>query len=204
MRAQGVEPGTITQNLLERYHEQRGFGLEREHAFVRWLHHTRVNTNLRMHYVPTPSPTVTVSDVQRWDAVELLLHDQTLRLYTRVAGLFLLLFAQPLTQVVRMRTDQVNLTAQAITVRFHTVPIQMPPILDTLLREQLEERGKSLYASRHTGWLFPGGIPGRHLATENIRAQLVAAASSPTRTARQLCSNSPATSPPPSWPTSSA
>lgn len=32
----------------------------------------------------------------------------------------------------------------------------------------------SLHGSRGTGWLFPEGNPGRHLATENIRAQLVA------------------------------
>ena len=43
-----------------------------------------------------------------------------------------------------------------------------------LIREHLEHRGKSLYASRETGWLFPGGNPDRHLATENIRSQLVA------------------------------
>jgi hypothetical protein len=48
----------------------------------------------------------------------------------------------------------------------------MPAVLDGLIREHLQHRGNSLYASRDTGWLFPGGNPGRHLATENIRAQL--------------------------------
>lgn len=57
---------------------------------------------------------------------------------------------------------------------FGAIPIQMPPVLDGLIREHLDHRGKSLYASRDTGWLFPGGNPGRHLATENIRCQLVA------------------------------
>jgi hypothetical protein len=173
-RAQGATPATATQDLLERHQQQRGRRLDAEHAFVRWLHHTGVNTTLKMPYVPATTPTVTVAADQRWDAVELLLHDPTLRLYTRVAGLFVLLFAQPLSQVVRMRTDQISLTDQAVRVRFHTVPIQMPAGLDDLLREQLQHRGKSLYASRDTGWLFPGGNPGRHLATENVRAQLVA------------------------------
>ena len=49
----------------------------------------------------------------------------------------------------------------------------MPPELDTLLREQLGRRGDASFASRENGWLFPGGIPGRPLQTENIRAQLV-------------------------------
>ncbi len=173
-RAHGATPATATQDLLERHQQQRGHRLDSEHAFVAWLHRTGVNTTLKMPYVPATTPTVTVADDRRWDAVELLLHDQTLRLYTRVAGLFVLLFAQPLSRVVMMRTDQVSLTDQGVQVRFHTVPVQMPPGLDTLLREQLQQRGKSLYASRDTGWLFPGGNPGRHLATENVRAQLVA------------------------------
>jgi hypothetical protein len=117
---------------------------------------------------------VTVSDPQRWDAVERLLHDQTLRRYTRIGGLFTLLFAQPLSRIVAMRTHQVTLTEDAVHVAFNSIPIQMPPVLDDLIREHLEHRGKSLYASRETGWLFPGGTPGLHLMTENFRSHLVA------------------------------
>ncbi len=39
--------------------------------------------------------------------------------------------------------------------------------------EHLGARGNASYASRDNGWLFPGGIPGRPLQTENVRAQLV-------------------------------
>jgi hypothetical protein len=118
---------------------------------------------------------VTVPDAQRWAAVDRLLHDATLRRYTRIGGLLTLLFAQPLSRIVAMRTSQITITGDsAVHVTFSAVPIQMPPQLDDLIREHLEHRGKSLYASRETGWLFPGGNPGRHLATENIRSQLVA------------------------------
>lgn len=168
----GATPATATQDLLERYHARSPRHPE-GHAFIRWLHQAGINTTLTMPYTPTPLPVVTVPDQQRWDAVELLLHDQTVRTYTRVAGLFLLLFAQPLTRTVRMRTEQVQATDDTVRVRFNTVPTQMPPILDGLVRDQLSRRGKSLYHSRDTGWLFPGGNPGTHLVTENIRAQLV-------------------------------
>jgi len=74
-----------------------------------------------------------------------------------------------------MRTSQITITDdRSLHVTFSTIPIQMPPVLDDLIREHLDHRGKSLYASRKSGWLFPGGNPGRHLATENIRSQLVA------------------------------
>ena len=42
---------------------------------------------------------------QRWHAVDRLMHHATLRSYTRIGGLFMLLFAQPLPRIVAMRTD---------------------------------------------------------------------------------------------------
>lgn len=106
--------------------------------------------------------------------MERLLHDTTIRRYTRIGGLFTLLFAQPLSRLVAMRVDQVSEIDGRVHVAFRSVPIQMPALVDHLIRDHLKDRGKSLYASRGAQWLFPGGNPGRHLATENIRAQLVA------------------------------
>ncbi|BCI54837.1 hypothetical protein NIIDNTM18_41150 [Mycolicibacterium litorale] len=59
-------------------------------------------------------------------------------------------------------------------VVFAAIPIQMPPLLDDLIREHLEQQCESRYTPSHTGWLFPGRLPGTHLSTENIRTQLVA------------------------------
>jgi hypothetical protein len=170
----GVTAATANQKLLEQYHEHVGRNIGHEHAFVAWLRNSQINTSLHIPHVPRPAPTVTVSDDQRWTAVECLLHDDTLRRYTRIGGLFTLLFAQPLSRIVAMRTSQVTIDDARVHVAFSGIPIQMPPVLDDLIRQHLRHRGKSLYASRDTGWLFPGGNPGRHLATENIRSQLVA------------------------------
>lgn len=172
--AHGASAGTATQDLLERYQEHVGRAINEEYAFVVWLRRTRTNTSLSIPHVPRPSPVVTVSDEQRWAAVDRLLHDHSLRRYTRLGGLLTLLFAQPLSRIVAMHTSQVTVARDTVHVCFSTLPIQMPPVLDDLIREHLQHRGKSLYASRDSGWLFPGGNPGRHLATENIRAQLVA------------------------------
>ena len=166
---------TATQDLLERYQEHLGRIVDDEYSFVLWLRETRINTRLRIPYIARAGPSVTVSDEQRWRAVERLLHDDTLRRYTRIGGLFTLLFAQPLSRIVTMRTSQITLPGDGtVQVTFNTIPIQMPAVLDDLIREHLTHRGKSLYASRATGWLFPGGNPGLPLVTENIRAQLVA------------------------------
>lgn len=170
----GATAATATQDLLERYQVRQRSNRNYLTAFVVWLRDSRINTGLHIPWVPHPAPAVTVSEEQRWHAVDRLLHDATLRRYTRIGGLFMLLFAQPLTRIVAMRTDQVTLTERTVHVTFNDLPIEMPAVLDDLIREHLHHRGKSLYASRRTGWLFPGGNPGRHLATENIRSQLVA------------------------------
>ncbi len=176
----GVAVQDATQGELEDYQLQvRRSALRYEYSFIAWLRSSRINTALHVPYTPTPQPEVTISDEHRWDIVERLLHEDTLRRYTRIGGLFTLLFAQPLSRIVAMRTAQVTDHDGCLYVSFADVPIQIPPLLEELIREHLADRGKSLYASRGTRWLFPGGNPGRHLATENIRSQLVAIGMNP-------------------------
>ena len=60
-----------------------------------------------------------------------------------------------------------------VAVTFDTVPVQMPAPVARLVLTHLARRGQASYASNPDRWLFPGGIPGRHLVTENFRSQLV-------------------------------
>ncbi|WP_235616848.1 hypothetical protein [Mycobacterium montefiorense] len=175
LTAYNSTPATATQDLLERYLRSVKRAPCHQYAFVAWLRENGINTTLRIADTTRRRPTTTVSDAQRWAAVDRLLHDETLRHYTRIGGLFTLLFAQPLSRIVAMRTSQVDIAGdKSAHVTFDAARVQMPPILDCLIREQIARRGKSLYASRGTSWLFPGGMPGHHIATENIRSQLVA------------------------------
>ena len=85
------------------------------------------------------------------------------------------------------RADRPNLDGR-VTVTFDTFAIELPDPLDGLVLDQLSRRGQSSYASSAEHWLFPGGIPGNHLATGSIRSQLVAVASNRPRPARPRCS----------------
>lgn len=120
-------------------------------------------------------PQVTLSDRDRWAHVQVLLHDDSIRLYARIAGLFTLLYAQQLSRICRMRAQQITIDDDGtVTVTFDTFPIELPQPLDQLVVRHLATRGQASYASQPNQWLFPGGLPGKHLATENIRSQLVA------------------------------
>ncbi|WP_328439667.1 hypothetical protein [Nocardia puris] len=162
-----------TQCDLDRYlakHPGRGSILTR---FLKWTNHTQLTTCL---LVPTPArsaPQVLLSDDQRWHHIETLLRDTTIRRHTRIAGLFMLLFAQPLSRICRMRPDQIALLPDhTVTVTFDTIAVEQPAPLDRLLREHLTTNGPASHANQGI-WLFPGRTPGKHLVTENIRNELV-------------------------------
>ncbi len=142
--------------------------------FLSWIRDTGANPTLDVSYPSSTEPQVTMSDALRWEHVNTLLHDETIRLYTRIGGLFMLLFAQPISTICQMRTDQVDTTDSGrVLVTFERTPLEMPDPLADLIRTHLGQRGQASYASRGNGWFFPGGIPGRPLATENMRRQLV-------------------------------
>jgi hypothetical protein len=163
----------MSQGDLEHYLTTHPGSHSTQSTFINWVRATGINTRIRIPALPDVIPKVTMSDAERWGHVETLLHDESIRLYSRIAGLFILLFAQSLTAICRMRSEQVTVTDDRVFVRFEDTPIQMPEPLDAMIREHQAQRGHASYASRDSRWLFPGGIPGNHLATENIRAQLV-------------------------------
>jgi hypothetical protein len=171
----GTTLATATQADLERYlvaFPGRGEVLV---PFVTWANRTQLTTVLELPKWNRAAPQVALSNDDRWANVELLLHDDDIRLQVRVAGLLTLLFAQPLTRICRMRAHQIDRPADGpVTVDFDAFRIELPDPLDQLVLDQLAREGQASYASRADPWLFPGGTPGRHLSTESIRAELVA------------------------------
>lgn len=174
--------GALTQGDLDAYLGERRGRSGMVVPFFRWTNQTKLTSDLEL---PTTwrrwSPQVVVSDEQRWAQVELLLHDEDIRLYVRIAGLFVLLFAQPLTRICRMQASQISQHGDGrVSVTFDSLDIELPEPLDRLVVEQLSRPGQSSFVSQPDRWLFPGGIPGRHLDTEIVRKQLVARGIQPT------------------------
>ena len=165
---------TATQSDLDQYAVECPGQAKAVVAFVTWAKRTGLTSGIKLPTYQPAQPEVTLADEDRWAQVELLLHDDTIRLYVRVAGLFTLLFAQPLARITRMRADQITAHENGrVTVTFDTAPIELPDPLGRLVLAHLARRGQASYASHPDHWLFPGGIPGNHLVTENIRGQLV-------------------------------
>lgn len=166
-----LAPATCRQADLDHYlstHPGIGDMLK---PFIDWAIRTELTRALRIPGPPRPVPQVTLTDEQRWQQVEQLLHDETIALHARVAGLFPLLFAQPLGRVLHMRTHQISSTTP-VSVTFDTTAIELPEIVDQLLIRQLNN-ALAHPTNQAEQWLFPGRQPGRPLTRENIRHTLV-------------------------------
>ncbi|WP_151481740.1 site-specific integrase [Streptomyces albicerus] len=109
---------------------------------------------------------------RRWALVNDLLHQQHISGELRVAGLFVLLFGQPLTRIVQLTVDDVHLDGPCVQVCFAQDAIMLPAPLTNLVRELIGRRGQSSFSAEPRKWLFPGGAPGRHLTTSTLGNRL--------------------------------
>jgi len=141
-------------------------------GFLNWARQRHLMGDLRTPPWQRTTPEVTLTDDDRWAAVARLLHDETLNLVVRVAGLFVLLYGQPLTRICRTTPDQIDHEHQQVTIRFGDDPVVLPAPLDNLVLALLDRRGHASIAGQPTRWLFPGGHPGRHRHAGTFRRQL--------------------------------
>ncbi|PZS25287.1 MAG: hypothetical protein DLM59_20535, partial [Pseudonocardiales bacterium] len=159
LQAQDISLVELSQPDLERYLAGRPGRGPILKPFLDWTTRTAITGPLQLPNPGRPAPEVVLSDERRWQQVEQLLHDDTIRRYVRIGGLIMLLWAQPLSRICRMRADQIADIHGTVNVTFDTVPIEVPDPLDRLLRDHLTRRGQASYASRPDKWLFPGGLP---------------------------------------------
>jgi len=111
--------GQLSQPQLEFYLAEHPGARSSTATFLIWLGDSRTNTKIRVAHPSQMPPLVTMSDQARWRGVELLLHDTTINRHSRVAGLFLLLFAWPLNRILRLTHDQIHqLPDGRVTVTF--------------------------------------------------------------------------------------
>lgn len=120
------------------------------------------------------TPVSVIGHDSRWRLVRQLLHDDALPAVTRVTGLLLLLYGQPVSRIARLRLDQITQAGGHVTLTLGPVPIILPNPLDELVL--------GLAAHRHgygvlgrTGdhpWLFPGSTAGQPITGETLVRRL--------------------------------
>jgi len=143
--------------------------------FVKWSSQRHLSATLE---VPARQcgPGDALDAEQRWAIITRLLHDPDVELCDRVAGSFVLLYAQPLSRVAVMTLDQITDTATGVIVRFGTQDLAVPDPLGSLIIDQsLVGRSHHIgIGATPTTWLFPGHLPGRPISAHHLGVRLKA------------------------------
>ena len=112
-----------------------------------------------------------LSQAQRVDLIRRLFYDQALALDVRAAGLLVLLYAQPVTAIVRLSTTDV-VVGPEVMIRLHDEYVPVPKPFDEVLA-RLASRAHEQHGGRvGPRWLFVGRVPGRSRSAHALRVQL--------------------------------
>lgn len=132
-------------------------------TFVVWAGNKRLMPELNFPHRAARSSRI-VSQQMRIDQLRLLVSDESLALPFRLAGILMLLYAQPLTRVCRLRCDDIDISGDGVTIRIGDSPAPLPEPFASLARQLLDDnRNTNTAANKESAWLFPGYRPGQPL-----------------------------------------
>jgi hypothetical protein len=101
-----------------------------------------------------------------------LIGDESLDLADRVAGLIVVLFAQPLTRVAALEISDICDVNGSIALALGSDPVSLPEPVAALLSRYLGKRSRMNTVNTKTTFLFPGGRPGDHVSSPQLAHRL--------------------------------
>jgi hypothetical protein len=141
-------------------------------TFVRWSIRNRHMPKVDFPYRTARTRPILVEQ-ERLDLLGALLDDDQRPLHLRVAAVLLLLYAQPLTRVVRLAVDRVSVNDDGVWITFDQDPVAVPEPFANLVRRYVDARPNMRTASNHaSAWLFPGYRPGQPLHPDYLMRKL--------------------------------
>lgn len=141
--------------------------------FIGWASHAKLSAKLKIPPLRS-GPGVALDSETRWTIIATLLRDPGIELTDRVAGSFVLLYAQPLSRVAVMSIDTVTATGNNVTVRFGTQAVIVPDPLATHITNLIAAGSahRSIGSTTTSNWLFPGHLPGRPITASQLGLRL--------------------------------
>ncbi|MFE0732097.1 hypothetical protein ACFW2X_28380 [Streptomyces antibioticus] len=156
LAARHVTLESCTQTDLDAWHAEKYATRRPAQAFLRWCMETRRMPRLTIPNRPTTNPHP-MSQHQRITALQRVLADDSTALRVRVAACLVLLFAQPVSRIVRMTTDDVLHDGQLVALRLGDPPTPAPePVADLLLNYLQALPAATPAINQNSPWLFPG------------------------------------------------
>jgi hypothetical protein len=168
-----IELGACTQADIDRWLAGPPSRRDARH-FLTWAATRHVVATLTIRVFPAHHGDALDSE-QRWTIARRLLHDNHLELVDRVAGCFVLLYAQPLSRIAVMTNDQIDIHDDYVTVRFATHHLHIPEPLAALvatIATGTRHGHISIGTPTTSPWTFPGHLPGRPITPARLGQRL--------------------------------
>jgi integrase len=177
LAGRGIRPGQIKQVDLDAWYAATpGTTREAIRPFLRWCIEHRDIPNLQLPQAKTGA-IAPIGQRQRLELIaRLLTDDGELILMDRVAAMLILLFAQPVSRIIRLTLDDVTDADDGLEIRLGDPPTPIPEPFGELVRTYLAAR-PNLTGAANPGstLLFPGRRAGQPLHPTSLRMRLYAA-----------------------------
>lgn len=140
-------------------------------TFLVWCNQTGTKTGLTLpHRQARRQPRLTQQERLNW--IRELLTGDSESLPYRITGTLLLLYAQPITRLVTLRTDDLSITPDGPSLTFGTDPVPIPEPFAQMLISHVQDRPNQRGANHASPWLFPSTRAGRHLHPNTVHMRL--------------------------------
>ncbi|MFI8913141.1 hypothetical protein ACIGW4_16240 [Streptomyces sp. NPDC053513] len=142
-------------------------------SFLRWCMKTDRMPRLALPQAVITQDSEPLHQHRRLAMLRRVLNDDSLPLRARVAAALVLLYAQPVSRIVRLTTDDLTDDETTVTVRLGDPPSPLPEPAADLKRAYIQSRQHLPYASsRSAQWLFPGHQPGQPMNPVSLQVHL--------------------------------
>lgn len=138
------------------------------HAFLRWAMRSKHMSALTVPHRSTRNP-APIAQHQRLALLRQAVNREDVPLQDRIAATLVLLYAQPLTRITRLTTDDVLQEHGEILVRLGEPPSPVPEPFGELLLTYLDQRPNTMTATNPDArWLFPGRRAGQPMTSDTL------------------------------------
>lgn len=121
-------------------------------------------------HIGTRNPPVDAEE--RWRLAKELMDNDSLDPVDRVAGALVVLYAQPMTRIVKLTMSDVVIEGDNVLLRLGPDPLELPEPLASLIQKLPHSRRCSTAQQLPNPWLFPGGHAGKHILATSLGIRL--------------------------------
>jgi hypothetical protein len=173
LAGRGRAIGQCQQADIDTWHTESLATRRPSQSFLRWCMKTGRMPRLTLPPAVITQDSEPLHQHRRLAILRRVLNDDSLPLRARVAAALVLLYAQPVSRIVRLTIDDITDDETTVTVRLGDPPSPLPEPVADLMRAYIQSRQHLPYASsRSSQWLFPGRQPGQPMNPVSLQVHL--------------------------------